>query len=63
MKAVSPALHNKPGKFMFSHKLHISHLLAKRLFQSVRLSLGWDSSEEDIDRAASLLIDAWENLT
>lgn len=30
---------------------------------TVRLSLGWYSSQEDIDRAASLLIDAWEVLT
>lgn len=29
---------------------------------SVRLSIGWYTSEEDIDRAASLLIAAWEDL-
>lgn len=29
---------------------------------TVRLSLGWYTSEEEIDRASSLLIDAWENL-
>ena len=29
---------------------------------TVRLSAGWDTSEEEIDRASSLLIDAWENL-
>jgi len=29
---------------------------------TMRLSVGWYTSEEDIDRAASLLIDAWEVL-
>ena len=28
---------------------------------AVRLSVGWYTSQEEIDRAASLLIDAWEN--
>lgn len=30
---------------------------------TVRLCVGWYSSEEEIDRASNLLIDAWENLT
>ena len=30
---------------------------------TVRLSVGWFTSEEEIDRAASLLIGAWESLT
>ena len=30
---------------------------------TVRLSLGWNSSEEDLDRAANLLLDAWEILS
>ena len=29
---------------------------------TLRLSVGWYTSEEEIDRAASLLIDAWENM-
>lgn len=29
---------------------------------TVRLCVGWYSSEEEIDRASNLLIDAWENL-
>jgi cysteine desulfurase len=29
---------------------------------TVRLSVGWQTSEEEIDRAASLLIGAWESL-
>ncbi|MCA9169350.1 MAG: cysteine desulfurase [Planctomycetales bacterium] len=29
---------------------------------TIRLSLGWNTSEEEIDRAASLLIHAWESL-
>ena len=28
---------------------------------TVRLSLGWHTSEEEIERAGSLLVDAWEN--
>jgi len=30
---------------------------------TIRLSLGWFTSEEEIERAAELLIGAWENLT
>ena len=30
--------------------------------EAVRLSLGWYTTEEEIDRAASLLLDAWERL-
>lgn len=30
---------------------------------TVRLSLGWHTSEEEVDRAASLLLGAWESLT
>ncbi len=30
---------------------------------TVRLSVGWYTSEEEVDRASSLLIDAWENLS
>ena len=29
---------------------------------TVRLSVGWYTSEEEVDRAANLLLDAWENL-
>jgi cysteine desulfurase len=29
---------------------------------TVRLSLGWYTTEEEIDRAASALVDAWESL-
>jgi len=29
---------------------------------TIRLSFGWTTSEEQIDRASNLLIDAWENL-
>ncbi len=29
---------------------------------TVRLSLGWSTNEDEIDRAASLLLDAWESL-
>jgi cysteine desulfurase len=30
---------------------------------TVRLSVGWFTSEEEIDRAADLLLGAWESLT
>jgi len=30
---------------------------------TIRLSCGWYTSQDEIDRAASLLIDAWENLS
>lgn len=30
---------------------------------TVRLSVGWQTSEEDVDRAVSLLVAAWESLT
>ncbi len=30
---------------------------------TVRLSLGWNTSEEDLDRVGELLLDAWERLT
>lgn len=33
---------------------------ALHLARAVRVSLGWYTTEEEIDRAASLLIDAWE---
>jgi cysteine desulfurase len=29
---------------------------------TIRLSVGWQTSEEEIDRAASLLLGAWEAL-
>jgi cysteine desulfurase len=29
---------------------------------TIRLSLGWQTTQEEIDRAASLLVDAWETL-
>lgn len=35
---------------------------ASEMAGTVRLSVGWYSSEEEVDRASNLLIDAWENL-
>ena len=35
---------------------------SEQMAGTVRLSLGWYSSQDEIDRVASLLIDAWENL-
>jgi cysteine desulfurase len=29
---------------------------------TIRLSLGWHTNQDEIERASSLLIDAWENL-
>ena len=37
----------------------LSHAVARG---TIRLSCGWYTSEEDIDRAASLLLGAWEDL-
>ena len=36
---------------------------ASEMAGTVRLSVGWYSSEEEVDRASNLLIDAWENLS
>ena len=46
-------------------EMHSVTLSAMRVEQevirgTVRLSIGWNTSEEDLDRAASLLLDAWE---
>lgn len=35
---------------------------AEEMDGAVRLCVGWYSSEEEVDRAGNLLIDAWENL-
>jgi len=35
---------------------------AEEMDGAVRFCVGWYSSEEEVDRAANLLIDAWENL-
>ena len=35
---------------------------AEQMANTVRLSVGWYTSQEEIDRASNLLIDAWENL-
>lgn len=49
------------GKYV-SATLSAMGLNESQAMGTVRLSLGWHTSEEEIDRAASLLIDAWENL-
>ncbi|MEM9943785.1 MAG: cysteine desulfurase family protein [Planctomycetota bacterium] len=36
---------------------------ADHIAGTIRLSLGWLTTDEDVDRAASLLIDAWETRT
>ena len=30
---------------------------------TIRLSCGWYTSQDEVDRVAGLLIDAWENLS
>jgi cysteine sulfinate desulfinase/cysteine desulfurase-like protein len=35
---------------------------AEEMDGAVRLCVGWYSSEEEVDRASNLLVDAWENL-
>jgi cysteine desulfurase len=50
------------GAAAMSPTLAALGLSLERARGSVRLSLGWYTSEEEIDRAASLLIAAWEDL-
>jgi cysteine desulfurase len=63
-----PELAASTGSACHSETEAISPTLAaleiptERARGTIRLSLGWYTSEEDIDRAASLLIGAWEAL-
>jgi cysteine desulfurase len=56
------------GSACHSGRAHISPTLAalgltaKEAAGTIRLSLGWNTSEEEIDRAASALLAAWESL-
>ena len=64
-----PELCASTGSACHSRGLVASHTLdamgrsPQEMAGTVRLSIGWYSSEEEIDRASGLLIDAWENLT
>ena len=64
-----PEICASTGAACHSGQTHISATLAAmdvpiEVAQgAVRLSLGWYTSEEEVDRAASLLIHAWETLT
>ena len=49
------------GEVFGSSTLSAMGLSDNDMAGTVRLSVGWTSSEEEIDRASSLLIDAWEN--
>ena len=49
----------RKGPKAFSSKIGLKKKIARG---TVRLSVGWYTSEEQIDRAASLLIAAWEDL-
>jgi len=61
-----PELCASTGAACHSGKTHISATLAAMgvpvevATGAVRLSLGWHTTEEEVDRAASLLIHAWE---
>lgn len=49
------------GATSMSATLACIGLTATQARGTIRLSLGWPTSQEEIDRAASLLIDAWES--
>lgn len=50
------------GEVFGSSTLSSMGLSDAQMAGTVRLSVGWTTSEEEIDRASNLLIDAWENL-
>jgi cysteine desulfurase len=50
------------GEVFGSSTLSSMGLSDAQMASTVRLSVGWTTSEEEIDRASNLLIDAWENL-
>ena len=45
----------------YSSTLRALGLSREQAMATIRLSVGWQTSEEEIDHAASLLLDAWEN--
>ena len=51
------------GTTKMSATLAAMHLSPELARGTVRLSVGWYTSEEDIDRAANLLLGAWEDLS
>ena len=53
------ACHSNDGSY--STTLKSIGLSAEQAMGTVRLSVGWYTNEEEIERASSLLIDAWEN--
>ena len=67
--ARAPELCASTGAACHSGTTHMSATLAaigltpEEAAGTVRLSVGWYTSEEDVDRAASLLVDAWEILS
>jgi len=50
------------GAMKMSPTLAALGLKAHQARGTVRLSLGWYTSEDDVDRSASLLLEAWESL-
>lgn len=50
------------GSIDMSPTLHAMGLTQEQAAGTIRLSLGWYSSEEEIDRAAELIVGAWEGL-
>jgi cysteine desulfurase len=51
------------GGTQMSSTLAALGLSPRQAAGTVRLSLGWNTSEEELQRAASILIGAWESLT
>ncbi len=50
------------GDAALSATLAAMGLNAEQTRGTVRLSVGWQTSKDEVDKAASLLIDAWESL-
>ncbi|MCA9197470.1 MAG: cysteine desulfurase [Planctomycetales bacterium] len=51
------------GTEHISDTLHSIGLTQSKAMGTIRLSLGWNTSEEDVQRATSAMISAWESLT
>jgi cysteine desulfurase len=60
MASTGSACHS--GQSKMSSTLQAIGLAPSQARGTMRLSVGWPTSEEDIDRAAQLLLHAWENL-
>jgi len=60
MASTGSACHS--GQTRISPTLQAIGLTPNKARGTMRLSVGWHTSEEEVDRAAELLLDAWESL-